>query len=75
MGRLALIRERGREGSLPTPNEQPLTFILSPSQGERRNRRYLDAARINPTERQMIYEGNARRVYPRLDAALKAKGR
>ena len=22
----------------------------------------------------MIYEGNARRVYPRLDAALKAQG-
>ena len=25
-------------------------------------------------ERYKIYEGNARRVYPRLDAALKAKG-
>jgi hypothetical protein len=26
-------------------------------------------------ERRNIYENNARRVYPRLDAALKAKGR
>ncbi|MEO8741526.1 MAG: amidohydrolase, partial [Casimicrobiaceae bacterium] len=38
-------------------------------------RRYVEAAYINPEERHMIYEGNARRVYPRLDAALKAKGR
>ncbi len=28
-----------------------------------------------PEQRHKIYEGNARRVYPRLDAALKAKGR
>ena len=38
-------------------------------------RRYVDAARIEPAQRRQIYEGNARRVYPRLDAALKAKGR
>jgi len=38
-------------------------------------RRYIDAARIDPQQRRLIYEGNARRVYPRLDAALKAKGR
>jgi 4-oxalmesaconate hydratase len=38
-------------------------------------RRYVEAAHIDPAERHQIYEANARRVYPRLDAALKAKGR
>ena len=38
-------------------------------------KRYVDAAGIDPQQRRKIYEGNARRVYPRLDAALKAKGR
>jgi predicted TIM-barrel fold metal-dependent hydrolase len=38
-------------------------------------RRYVEAAHIDARERHKIYEGNARRVYPRLDAALKAKGR
>ena len=38
-------------------------------------RRYIEAAHIDPGERYKIYEANARRVYPRLDAALKAKGR
>ena len=37
-------------------------------------RRYVDAAQIDDATRHAIYEGNARRVYPRLDAALKAKG-
>jgi 4-oxalmesaconate hydratase len=37
--------------------------------------RYIEAsARLTPPQRQQIYEGNARRVYPRLDAALKRKG-
>jgi 4-oxalmesaconate hydratase len=38
-------------------------------------KRYIEAASIEPQARYKIYEGNARRVYPRLDAALKAKGR
>ena len=38
-------------------------------------KRYVEAAQIEPEARYKIYEGNARRVYPRLDAALKAKGR
>ncbi len=38
-------------------------------------KRYIEAAHVDPAQRRMIYEGNARRVYPRLDAALKAKGR
>ena len=39
-------------------------------------RRYIDAAaHLDAEARQQIYEGNARRVFPRLDAALKAQGR
>jgi 4-oxalmesaconate hydratase len=38
-------------------------------------RRYVEATAIDPQQRRKIYEGNARRVYPRLDAALEAKGR
>jgi 4-oxalmesaconate hydratase len=37
-------------------------------------RRYIEAAHIDPEQRNKIYEANARRVYPRLDATLKAKG-
>ncbi|WAT16854.1 amidohydrolase family protein [Aurantiacibacter sp. MUD11] len=37
-------------------------------------KRYIDALDITPLERHMIFEGNARRVYPRLDKLLKAKG-
>jgi 4-oxalmesaconate hydratase len=38
-------------------------------------RRYIDAAKITDAERDAIYEGNTRRVYPRLDAQLNAAGR
>jgi 4-oxalmesaconate hydratase len=39
-------------------------------------KRYIEATlNLNDAERRQIYEGNARRVYPRLDAALKARGR
>jgi 4-oxalmesaconate hydratase len=39
-------------------------------------KRYVEAsARLTPAQRQQIYETNARRVYPRLDAALKRKGK
>jgi 4-oxalmesaconate hydratase len=38
-------------------------------------KRYIDAAHVDPEDRRRIFEANARRVYPRLDAALKAKGR
>jgi 4-oxalmesaconate hydratase len=38
-------------------------------------KRYIEASSMNPEQRYKIYEGNARRVYPRLDAALKARGR
>lgn len=37
-------------------------------------RRYIEAANLTSEERHQIYEGNARRVYPRLDAALTRKG-
>ena len=35
---------------------------------------YVDALDISDAERRAIFEGNARRVYPRLDAQLKARG-
>ena len=38
-------------------------------------KRYIDACEaLSDADRTAIYEGNARRVYPRLDAQLKAKG-
>ena len=38
-------------------------------------KRYIEAsAHLTPEQKRDIYEGNARRVYPRLDAALKKKG-
>jgi 4-oxalmesaconate hydratase len=36
-------------------------------------KRYVDALRIGDDERRAIFEGNARRVFPRLDARLKAR--
>jgi len=38
-------------------------------------KRYVDALPISEDQRHAIYEGNARRVFPRLDAQLKAKGK
>jgi len=38
-------------------------------------RRYVEAAdALDDEQRYKVYEGNARRVFPRLDAALKARG-
>jgi 4-oxalmesaconate hydratase len=37
-------------------------------------RRYVDALPISHEDKQKVFEGNARRVYPRLDAKLKARG-
>jgi len=37
-------------------------------------KRYVDALPISDAERHAIFEGNARRVFPRLDAKLKARG-
>jgi 4-oxalmesaconate hydratase len=36
-------------------------------------RRYVDALDLAPADRERVYELNARRVYPRLDAALTAR--
>jgi 4-oxalmesaconate hydratase len=38
-------------------------------------KRYIDALTISAADKHKIFEGNARRVYPRLDAQLKARGR
>jgi 4-oxalmesaconate hydratase len=38
-------------------------------------RRYVEAAKLTDSGRAQIFELNARRVYPRLDARLKAQGR
>ena len=37
-------------------------------------KRYIDALDIPEADKQKIFSGNARRVYPRLDAQLKARG-
>ncbi len=37
-------------------------------------KRYVDALTISASDKQRVFEGNARRVYPRLDRALKARG-
>ncbi|MCG8442593.1 MAG: amidohydrolase [Caulobacterales bacterium] len=37
-------------------------------------KRYIDALRLTPEQRHAVFEGNARRVYPRLDAQLAARG-
>ncbi len=38
-------------------------------------KRYIDALDISDADRHAIYEGNARRVFPRLDQLLKGQGR
>ncbi|TGQ63465.1 MAG: amidohydrolase [Mesorhizobium sp.] len=38
-------------------------------------RRYIDALSLGEADRRAVFEGNARKVYPRLDARLKAQGR
>ena len=39
-------------------------------------KRYIEATgNLSPEDRHKVYEGNARRVYSRLDRALAAKGR
>ena len=38
-------------------------------------KRYIDALGLSDAGRAKVFEGNARRVYPRLDARLKARGR
>jgi 4-oxalmesaconate hydratase len=37
-------------------------------------KRYIDALDIPDADKQKVFEGNARKVYPRLDRALKARG-
>ena len=37
-------------------------------------KRYIEASALSAADRRKIYEGNARRVYPRLDRLLKSRG-
>jgi 4-oxalmesaconate hydratase len=37
-------------------------------------KRYIDALALDEAARHAIFEGNARRVFPRLDASLRARG-
>ena len=37
-------------------------------------KRYVDALAISAQDKAKVFSGNARRVYPRLDASLKARG-
>jgi 4-oxalmesaconate hydratase len=37
-------------------------------------RRYIDALPLDDGDKRRIFELNARRIYPRLDAQLKARG-
>jgi 4-oxalmesaconate hydratase len=38
-------------------------------------KRFVDALDLSSEQREQVYAGNARRVFPRLDASLKARGR
>lgn len=38
-------------------------------------KRYVDALELSDADHYKVYEGNARRVYPRLNAALEARGK
>ncbi len=38
-------------------------------------KRYIDALDIPAADKEKVFENNARRVYPRLDKALKARGK
>ena len=38
-------------------------------------KRYVDKAGLTEADLALVYEGNTRRVYPRLDSALRARGR
>ncbi len=38
-------------------------------------KRYIDALPLSPVDRNKVFEANVRRVYPRLDKALKARGK
>ncbi|HSM42658.1 MAG TPA: amidohydrolase family protein, partial [Afifellaceae bacterium] len=37
-------------------------------------KRYIDALDLSDADRHKVFEGNARRVYPRLDRALTERG-
>ena len=38
-------------------------------------KRYIDALQLSDSDRHKVFEGNARKVYPRLDTLLKQRGK
>jgi 4-oxalmesaconate hydratase len=38
-------------------------------------KRYVDAVQLSDSDRQKVFEGTARKVFPRLDARLKKQGK
>jgi 4-oxalmesaconate hydratase len=38
-------------------------------------KRYVDALALSEADRRLVYSANTRRVFPRLDALLKKRGR
>jgi 4-oxalmesaconate hydratase len=61
------VRQRDdRRGTRHRPRDRPLL---------RRHQALHRGGRDQPEQCHKVYEGNARRVFPRLDAALKAKGK
>jgi 4-oxalmesaconate hydratase len=38
-------------------------------------KRYIDQLKLSDEDRQKIFEGNARRVYPKLDKRLRERGK
>ena len=48
----------------------------SKTTSQQTNKRYIQASKIlSDADRHAIYEGNVRRVFPRLDAQLTVKGK
>ena len=67
-GRQHPVRERDdRRGEGDRPRDR--------AQLRRHEALHRGGRRLSPEDRRKVYEGNARRVYPRLDQALKAQGR
>ena len=71
-GRTLLTQPSIDRGAIEALRAEQLA--LADAASKRLAQALADAAEVlTPEQRRRIYEGNARRVYPRLDAALKKK--